>query len=295
VPNFSKSPKKEGTNSRLFLFSDGLVNAGLTSKPEILRNVSDIYEKQNVQISAFGLGDDFDQELMKGIADKGIGAYFFIENSGAIPTFVEFALKSVQQTVGTNAVIKARGCNSGVVDKFYGDHNVVKGAVLGDLRADNTRTIMARVKVAPTADSADLQQVVECELTYTRDFEGIAKNYSITKFVNVMVTSESALVEQHANNEVKIQSALQHIVKLDKKLADAMTSDNSDKVTSILQKEITLLESVEKIDADFFNGENKVSQLLKQVKTNLESFKEKGATKQQIKEVHHRGYTAARG
>jgi len=292
--NILKASKREGYNSRLFLFSDGLVNHGLTSKPEIMRNVADIYEKTNIQISAFGLGEDFDEELMKGIADKGIGAYFFIENSAAIPTFVEFALKSVQQTVGTNAVIKARGTNTAVVEKFYGDHNVVKGAMLGDLRADNTRTILARVKVSPTAEESD-HRILECELTYSRDTGGIAENFCLIKNIAVNITTDPTLVEKHADNEVKIQGVLQNIVKLDKKLATAMSNDNSEKVISILEKEITLLGSVEEIDNVHFGGTNKVASLLAQVRSNLKNYKEKGATKQQIKEVHHRGYTAARG
>jgi len=252
-------------------------------------------KRKNIQISAFGLGADFDEELMKGISDKGIGAYFFIENSAAIPTFVEFALKSVQQTVGTNAVVKARGTSTGVVEKFYGDHNVVKGAVLGDLRADNIRTVMAKVKVSPTSDEPADQRIVECELTYSRDIDGIAQTFCLTKFVSVTVTTDASLVEKHADNEVKIQVVLKHIVKLDKKLATAMSDNNSEKVTSILEKEITLLESVEKIDTENFGGKNKVASLLAQVRANLKNYKEKGSTKQQIKEVHHRGYTASRG
>jgi len=286
--------KKEGYNSRMFLFSDGLVNHGVTDKTQILRNVSDTYEKHNIQISAFGLGDDFDEELMKGIADKGIGAYFFIENSAAIPNFVEFALKSVQQTVGTNSVIKARGVNSGVLEKFHGDYSVIKGAVLGDLRADNKRTVLAQMKVSPAEAGADLR-VLECELTYSRDVDGVTQHFCITQYVNVTVTQDPSLVEKNTNPEVKIQTVLQEIVQLDKKLAKAMSDQKSDKVTSILEKEIALLESVEKIDMENFAGQNKVEKLLAQVRANLKSYKEQGATKQQIKEVHHRGYTAARG
>jgi len=63
----------------------------------------------------------------------------------------------------------------------------------------------------------------------------------------------------------------------------------------ILNTEISLLESIESTDTNLLNGANKVAQLLKQTKENLEKFKAEGATKQQLKEVHHRGYTVTRG
>ena len=73
-----------------------------------------------MKVSAFGLGDDFDEELMKGIAEQGSGAYFFIEGSSAIPQFTSFALKGLFKLVGSDALLTLRGLNGGVVKKIYG-------------------------------------------------------------------------------------------------------------------------------------------------------------------------------
>lgn len=105
---------------------------------------------KDIQISAFGLGDDFDQVLMKGIADigiylkkfhsglntylltlKGVGIYFYVKNSDLIPAFVEFALNFLKKSVVCNAVLKLRGTGNSFVTKIYGDHDLVKGANLG--------------------------------------------------------------------------------------------------------------------------------------------------------------------
>lgn len=291
------SHKRQGFNHRVFLFSDGLVNEGLQDKPQILRKVSDVYEKHNFQVSAFGLGDDFDEELMKGIADKGIGAYFFIDQASTIPSFVDFALKSLQMTVGVGAVFKARGVNSGIVKKFYGDYDVIKGAVLGDLRGDNTRTILLQAQVSPPRNETSQQTettVLECELTYSREVDKVKTDYSIKANVTLSLTENEKVVAEHKNQEVYVNTILQKIVKHDKKLAEVMETDR-DEALKILNTEISLLESIESTDTNLLNGANKVAQLLKQTKENLEKFKAEGATKQQLKEVHHRGYTVTRG
>jgi len=123
-----------------------LVNVGVKDKQKIMEMTTDlIYTEQDIKVSAFGLGTDFDEELMKGIAEYGNGAYFFIEGSAAIPTFVTFALKYALETIARDAVVKVRGVNSGMVTKFYGDHDIIQGAKLGDLRADNVRTILLQM------------------------------------------------------------------------------------------------------------------------------------------------------
>lgn len=138
----------------------------------IFQNVSDVNETKGIQISAFGLGDDFDQHLMKGIADfgitdinfnfldfslwltssgyflfifiylwlylfiirligKGIGIYFYVQNSDSIAAFVNFALNFLKKSVASNAVLKLRGVGNSCVTKIYGDYDLVKGVNLG--------------------------------------------------------------------------------------------------------------------------------------------------------------------
>jgi len=48
-----------------------------------------------VTISSFGLGDDFDEDLMHGIAREGEGDYFFISSAQEITKFMSQALKGI--------------------------------------------------------------------------------------------------------------------------------------------------------------------------------------------------------
>ncbi len=50
------------------IFLDGLVNQGVKDQATIFKNVCEIREK-GVSVSAFGIGSDFDEELMKSISE----------------------------------------------------------------------------------------------------------------------------------------------------------------------------------------------------------------------------------
>jgi len=169
---------------------------------------------------------------------------------------------------------------------------VINGATLGDLRADNVRTLMFQAEISPM-ETTPSGEVVECELSYSREIDGVSAKFVARSSVWMNFTHDAQVVNS-LNNEVRIHSSLQKISEIDRELADAMTSDE-EQAKTLLQKEIAILEEVVDIDTNQFNGKNKISELLKQSKKNLEELKEQGVTKQQIKEVHHRGYTVTRG
>jgi Ca-activated chloride channel family protein len=140
---------QKGYSSQVFLFSDGLVNVGkITAKGEILKLVSSqLHEELRLKISSFGLGNDFDEELMRGIAERGTGTYFFIEGSETIPKFVSSSLGFLLNTVANDAILKLRGQKGSTLSKIYGHNDLTKGAFLGDLRADNTRQVLSQFEV----------------------------------------------------------------------------------------------------------------------------------------------------
>jgi len=163
---------------------------------------------------------------------------------------------------------------------------------VGDLRADNLRSLMFQAEISPM-ETTPSGEVVECELSYSRDINGVSTKFVARSAVWMNFTHDAQLVN-NLNNEVRIHSTLQKVSEIDKELADAMTNDE-EKAKSLLEKEISILGEVADIDTNQFNGKNKISELLKQSKKNLEELVEEGVTKQQIKEVHHRGYTVTRG
>jgi len=308
---------KPGYNSRLFLFSDGLVNEGVKDKNVIQTRVeNDIYVKSQITVSAFGLGDDFDEELMRGIADKGNGAYFFIEGAESIPAFVDFALKYILKMVGMGAFLKVRGTNGAIVTKIYG--HTVEGAKLGDLREENIRTVLVKLNVKGDVVQGEVP-VLNYELVYKKkenEEEKIAGSLSL-----IFTENEQEMING-MNPEVKIKLAIQKVAAKDKKLVKLMDEESDDdnnennndvnddnddedkpvkfskktmKLIELQSKVIQLYEEVLDYDRDLFNGENKIESMLETARKTLDEIKENGATKKIRKDIHHQGYTYSRG
>jgi len=263
---------KPANNTRIFtLFSDGLVNVGMQDSKLIMRKVSDdIVEKSNICVSAFGLGNDFDETLMKGIAEYGKGAYFFIEGPQSIPTFVEFALKYILNAIGTEAVLRVSGANGCEVKKFYGNYNLVTGAWLGDLRENNERSVIA--KFAARGDvNEEAINVINYELVF-KERNGNEK--VIMKELNLNYTDNRENVID--NPDVCVKVAIQKSASIDKKIAVLLDqNDKSDKVLELQQSQINLYERVLDMDREMLDGKNKIDALLTKARETLENLRDK--------------------
>ncbi|CAF4178216.1 unnamed protein product, partial [Adineta steineri] len=69
-----------GYSRRMFLFSDGQANVGLKTRAELTSLVAK-YNAQGIITDSFGIGADFDSEIMKGIADAGGARFYFLASS----------------------------------------------------------------------------------------------------------------------------------------------------------------------------------------------------------------------
>lgn len=69
--------------ARVLFLSDGLATAGNTSPTEILR-LAETYVQEGIGVSTIGVGRDFDAPLMRGLAERGGGNFYFLEDAGAV-------------------------------------------------------------------------------------------------------------------------------------------------------------------------------------------------------------------
>lgn len=78
-------------------FSDFL--KGLKTHQELFDLTSKIY-KHKIACTTFGIGSDFDEDLMKGIAEYGNSYYFYLEQTEQIERFVSAALGALLGIIG---------------------------------------------------------------------------------------------------------------------------------------------------------------------------------------------------
>jgi len=92
--------------NRVLLLSDGLANRGITD-PDALRDTAQHFNKhQNVSLSTFGLGADFDEDLMEGLSVHGGANYYFIDKAVKVTNILLQELKVLQHIVSQKEELK---------------------------------------------------------------------------------------------------------------------------------------------------------------------------------------------
>ena len=91
------SRSRKGT-ARLVLISDGLANQGDTSRDGLLGRATAI-AKLATPVTAIGVGNDFDENLMGALADSGGGNFYFLRDAVALAEVFEGELGATRETV----------------------------------------------------------------------------------------------------------------------------------------------------------------------------------------------------
>lgn len=97
-----------GYVNRVLLLSDGLANRGITDRSKLSDMVREKNRRDGITISTFGVGNDFNENMMTDIADYGKGNYYYIRNSSDIPEIFASELKGMHSLVGQGTKMKVR-------------------------------------------------------------------------------------------------------------------------------------------------------------------------------------------
>jgi Ca-activated chloride channel family protein len=90
---------------RCLLLTDGLANQGITDRDELSRHASEL-RARGVMTSTFGVGADFDEELLQAMAVAGGGHSYFVETPVQIPDLLTSELGEALETVAHDAAIE---------------------------------------------------------------------------------------------------------------------------------------------------------------------------------------------
>ena len=91
--------------NRVLLLSDGLANKGIIDPFQLKDTVRQLNRTRGITLSTFGLGSDFDEDLMEGMADFGGGNYYFIQRESHLSETLLLELKRLQAVSGQEAML----------------------------------------------------------------------------------------------------------------------------------------------------------------------------------------------
>jgi len=294
-----KNHKRDGYQARVFLFSDGLANAGITEKPKIFELVQKFLREDHVKIDSFGLGSDFDEALMTNIAEYGAGEFFFIADAKSIPDLVSKALHGLAGMIGSQAVLKIRGQDAACLKRVFGHSNLVDGASLGDLHKKNVRKILCEVELTPKEAKNDVE-FLTWELSYVpaRPTVDQPKQEEVTapeerKVINgsvkISYTGDEKLILE-TNQEVVSYTVVQTAADIDEEIQKKVESGDKDGAVNLQRKQIEMLKGVMESDTSGI-----VKMLLQIAENGEKKLLEQGTTVEMGKHYGHGKYMKQRG
>ena len=130
--------------------------------------VKDKNRRDGITISTFGVGNDFNENLMADIADYGKGNYYYINNSEDIPGIFAQELKGINNLMGQGTKVKVKFPTKYLaLSKVFGYPYDVSGdeitVDLKDVFAEQDKSILIKFNVVKKIDS---KLNFESELTY---------------------------------------------------------------------------------------------------------------------------------
>lgn len=195
-----------GTN-RVLLLSDGLANRGITSARELSR-IAGREGRRGISLATFGVGLDFNEDLLASMAESGRGTYYYIDRPQRIPEILAREFSLIQRIVALDVIITIEVRPEVVIHDVMGYEYLREGSRyrvrIGDLAAGERRRIMARLST-PAYDPGD-HSIGNLRMEY--QLRGKEETVTSSQELRLRYVEDHSAVERNLNEDVAARSAV---------------------------------------------------------------------------------------
>jgi Ca-activated chloride channel family protein len=254
-------PNTQHKIKRIFLFSDGSTNTGLRDSSELCGLAEEIYQA-GVSISCFGLGDDYDEDLMTRVARCAGGEMTHIAKAHLIPQYVNQSIQSLSATIGVGASIHFIAKEPWVL----GDDKLENVVSINDLRKNDKIPIVLGVKMGiEDWEPVDHTTVLEYTFSYTNLQE---QSQMSCEGVCVVSFTTDQMVRREPNSEAQSMVLLREAGDLDKEVIQLIDDGNTERAIRIKEEVVNMLARADELHPGgmaraYLDADTKALQLLK--------------------------------
>lgn len=158
VPPPNTVQTTQGGVSSVWLFTDGLANAGVQHTEGIIAGMKERRPTDGPSVFTFGFGAQHNDSMLRNIAEYGHGMYYFIQDAASIPRAFAECLGGLLSVVAQNITVTLNAQNGvrilrilGHDDTTLADTGRQASVIVGDMYAEEQRDIVAELSVAPEA------------------------------------------------------------------------------------------------------------------------------------------------
>ena len=263
-------------NRRIFIFSDGDINEGVQEPESIFTIIQHIQTAFAINFTSFGLGADFNENVMKGIAHEGKGDYFFIDGPEDVSNKVQKALHVFGSLYAINAHLKIEAISSNYLELSIAGvsgFKVTEGAsdvsvTVGDICYDDLRQVLVFLNITTQRDMS-LDPILIAK--YSLEYQIVNPDGSVTLQtkageITVEMTEEQEKVQKPPALEVALE--INNANKVDKELLALIDSEDYDEAIRAKTESIEKLTAVLPIDKT-----GVINHLIKRSEATIESLR----------------------
>ncbi len=269
-----RSTFKPQAINRILLLSDGLANQGETSNTVLQEIAANYYKNEKIAISTFGLGEDFNENLMTNLAEYGHGNYYFIDKSQKIPEIFRKEMQGLLSVVAQKAKLKIQFPADYIqVLKSYGyEHTVSKNEIVidfNDLFAEEEKVVLLKLKLQKPIDK-NLDFMIN--FTY-QDANANHAEKQLTKQLTLMPTDDKNVIAKNINEEItkykilflaneRFETATTKVDEKEYEKAKILLKENTifmDKAFTTIKPDSALMKQY-KINQDYYNEVETIKQ-----------------------------------
>lgn len=211
-----RESRASGDIARILLLSDGQANEGITDARGLSQIVRDALESE-ITTTTFGLGDDFDEELLSTMAKEGGGNAYFIDKPQESLEIFKEELDALRQLAATRCAVsfspKVSSLQVNQLNSYReGDE---RGWLIGDVSHAGDRTIMFGLEIPAMSDLSDSLELGSFTVSWmTHGEQNELQSQVIPLTVSVVSTDDFEKITP--NHEVVLEGALQLVAQVKK-------------------------------------------------------------------------------
>src|SRR5437016_10361627 len=177
-----------GRVDKLFLASDGQANEGISDRPGLLRLARERFG--SASLSTFGVGDDYDEDLMSALASQGGGRARYIDSPEILPGAFRAELSRAAAVMARDVRVRVTGLSGATVGRVLGYEADGGWVRVPDFAAGEERRVLVKLAIPPGRGQAEIAAV---DLAFAPAAGG---SQQIRTVARATFTSDAALLAQ---------------------------------------------------------------------------------------------------
>jgi Ca-activated chloride channel family protein len=229
------------TISRVLLLSDGKANVGITSSAELSHMVLQEADA-GISLSTFGVGLDFNEDLMAALSESGRGMYYFIDRPESMEAILAKEFNSVEQLVAADIKATITLTPDFLIEQVFANTFEVNGNTVsvrfGDLAAGERRRMQIRFQPRQRGPGA-INNAATVQVSYSNP--GGGGSGSMSRSIGLTYIRNQQAIAENLNHEITERSAVfeANLARKEAALAvDRGETKHADSILNLVKKKI---------------------------------------------------------